>query len=423
MSGGLGDVLALSEALAAKSVEDVVPGSVAMLDLLAQRLAHVAAKLHQGAEGFTGLDEDHWSGQAAEEFRAVYAPQPQKWRTTAEKFASASQAVSSYATDLCTAQADAGRALALLRRGVAISAQAKADHDAMVARLRAHAQVHTALGIPVVVHEPAFVDPGQPLVSEAMAALGKAKSQVASSAAVAAATVRAATEGAPVAPHKGFFSSVTSAVAGAFESTAVSVARIGMNDVINPTVNALYQTGRAIVDDPYGDAELAAGAGMMLLGGVGDLAGGALDATGIGATAGALVGAASTGLIVGGAGLSVTGATPLGQTAADEPNTMHNIGDNHAAGKTAEERVPGPQNHGRIESLSGKKRFRVPDRLNKTLKTIGEIKNVKKLYLSSQLRDLLAYADKYGYDFTLWVRPDAEFTPQLQLRSTLAGSP
>lgn len=47
-------------------------------------------------------------------------------------------------------------------------------------------------------------------------------------------------------------------------------------------------------------------------------------------------------------------------------------------------------------------------------RTIGEVKNVKQLGLTNQLRDYILYAQKHGYTFDLYVRKSTVLTDELQ---------
>jgi hypothetical protein len=55
-----------------------------------------------------------------------------------------------------------------------------------------------------------------------------------------------------------------------------------------------------------------------------------------------------------------------------------------------------------IDSLTGTANFRIPDELSDT--TLLEVKNVRYLSLTSQLRDFTAWTEKYGLAFDLVVR-------------------
>jgi hypothetical protein len=68
-------------------------------------------------------------------------------------------------------------------------------------------------------------------------------------------------------------------------------------------------------------------------------------------------------------------------------------------------------NTNRIPSLTGTSSYRVPDVLNST--TIGEVKNVASQSYTSQLRDDVLYAQKYGLTFELTVRRTTELSGPL----------
>ena len=71
------------------------------------------------------------------------------------------------------------------------------------------------------------------------------------------------------------------------------------------------------------------------------------------------------------------------------------------------------QNTRRIESLSLTAEWRVPDILDRVHKVIGEVKNVKKLALTQQIRDDVLFAEKYGWKMELHVRRGAQLTGPL----------
>jgi hypothetical protein len=81
-------------------------------------------------------------------------------------------------------------------------------------------------------------------------------------------------------------------------------------------------------------------------------------------------------------------------------------------GREGERAVAGDQNTRRIESASGTADFRLPDRL--TSESIGEIKNVKRLGLTKQLRDYIAFSKRLGIPFDLTVRENTRIYTPLQ---------
>lgn len=62
------------------------------------------------------------------------------------------------------------------------------------------------------------------------------------------------------------------------------------------------------------------------------------------------------------------------------------------------------KNTQRIDSLSGRRAYRIPDELTET--TLTEVKNVKYLYFSTQLQDSLHYSIMTNRQMILKVRPD-----------------
>jgi RHS repeat-associated protein len=67
-----------------------------------------------------------------------------------------------------------------------------------------------------------------------------------------------------------------------------------------------------------------------------------------------------------------------------------------------------------IPSLSGTAKYRIPDTLNKEARVLGEVKNVKYLPYTRQLRDFAAYAEQQGFRFQLTVRQGTQLSGPLQ---------
>ena len=81
-----------------------------------------------------------------------------------------------------------------------------------------------------------------------------------------------------------------------------------------------------------------------------------------------------------------------------EPSTPQILGKN---GESASGII---KNTERIQSATNTAKYRTPDGLNHSTKTISEVKNVKYQSLTSQLRDFLSYSKENGYSFTLYTR-------------------
>jgi hypothetical protein len=87
------------------------------------------------------------------------------------------------------------------------------------------------------------------------------------------------------------------------------------------------------------------------------------------------------------------------------------IGNSRTIGKAGEQAV-GIGSKTRIPSLTGTAKFRIPDQLTST--TLGEVKNVRHLSLTRQLKDFHMYAQQTGRQFILYTRPNTTFSGPLQ---------
>jgi hypothetical protein len=73
------------------------------------------------------------------------------------------------------------------------------------------------------------------------------------------------------------------------------------------------------------------------------------------------------------------------------------------------------KNTTRIDSLTVTAADRLPDVLDKEARIIGEVKNVRKLSYTNQLRDFAAFARQEGYQFQLHVRPTTDLSGPLKV--------
>jgi hypothetical protein len=80
--------------------------------------------------------------------------------------------------------------------------------------------------------------------------------------------------------------------------------------------------------------------------------------------------------------------------------------------------ITGPKRGIRIP---GNNRLRIPDAISEFRKVITEVKNVKTLHFTSQLRDLVAFCKANGYTFELWVRPSTRLDVSI-LNARAAGN-
>jgi len=72
------------------------------------------------------------------------------------------------------------------------------------------------------------------------------------------------------------------------------------------------------------------------------------------------------------------------------------------------------RNTERIPSLTGTAKYRTPDGLNRTAKTIDEVKNVSYQARTNQIRDNIAFAQQKGFTFSLHVRSTTRLSGPLQ---------
>ncbi len=82
-------------------------------------------------------------------------------------------------------------------------------------------------------------------------------------------------------------------------------------------------------------------------------------------------------------------------------------------GRTGELLAGITKNTERVESITQKAAYRIPDALNHTEKVIQEVKNVNNLSYTKQLRDFVAYSKKYGYEFDLIIRENTTLSESL----------
>jgi uncharacterized protein YukE len=96
--------------------EDLVPGEADGVERLAVRLDRFAAAAGDASARLTGLDTEHWSGQAAESFRVALAPVPRHLTRAAAALAEAARALAGYAAALRAAQDAASSAIRLVEQ-------------------------------------------------------------------------------------------------------------------------------------------------------------------------------------------------------------------------------------------------------------------------------------------------------------------
>ncbi|MEO7062094.1 MAG: hypothetical protein ABI083_20445 [Lapillicoccus sp.] len=109
------------------------------------------------------------------------------------------------------------------------------------------------------------------------------------------------------------------------------------NHTVVPAVDGLANVGQAMVEHPEDVLGLVTGAGMIVLGGAGEVGGGLLDVTGVGAVVGVPVNIASAGLIAAGAGVMAMSGGDLAHNASQNDNHVLD----EAQGPSASQPKPG----------------------------------------------------------------------------------
>jgi hypothetical protein len=118
--------------------DDLVPGDADEVERLAARLNGFASAADDAAGRLAGLDAEHWSGRAADLFRAAVGPLPRQLGGAAGAFAAAARALSGYAAALRDGQSAAAAAVRLVERSTPDSAGADRETARqMVERARA----------------------------------------------------------------------------------------------------------------------------------------------------------------------------------------------------------------------------------------------------------------------------------------------
>jgi hypothetical protein len=272
---------------------ELVPGDPGALGVTAQALRTRGSSLHEAGTGLRRIDTtDGWSGAAADAFRAKFQGQPGAWLDAGDCFHDAADALDSYSKTLTWAQGQAADAITSWNAGQTATRQAQGQHQ----------QAEQQAG-----HQLPFDDPGEATRRAAQKLLDDARGQVGHAGDAAATVVGAARDKAPKKP--GFWSKVGDV----FDDAGAT-----LENAAGHVVNGLASFGNAMIHHPGDVATAAAGAGLMVLGAAGDIGGGALDITGVGAIAGVPINIASTAAVVAGGGLAIAGGGDLMMHAASD---------------------------------------------------------------------------------------------------------
>ncbi|MEV7470599.1 putative T7SS-secreted protein [Streptomyces kronopolitis] len=269
----------------------LIPGNVASLRHTQAALQAYGDLLHRAGEGLKRIDtSDGWSGDAAEAFRKVFHGQPSKWLRAGDAFHHAAKALDSYIETLSWAQREADSALKLWESG-------ESHHDAAKDKLdNAYSQWDTA---------------GQTAAN----IVGKARDL------------------AP--PEPGFWSELGDDI-GSFLSGAGHVAE----QVGETVLTDLAAVGSAMLQDPGSVGSVLGGLALATVGAGGEVAGVALDATGVGAALGVPAAAVSATAITGGLGMAGAGMSNIMKDAAGRMH-MESEGEGGGGGGSKAPNDPG----------------------------------------------------------------------------------
>ncbi len=185
---------------------ELVHGDPAAIRSSVSRLRTFSSAFGETANGLSGLDTAHWTGSAADAFRAKFAPHPAKWQDASSATGTASGALESYAGAVEWAQGQAARAIDVYAQGQQATTQAQAAYNQQVAAYNSAAQAYNAQlaggqspGTPPAEPGP-FTDPGEPMRQQAQQILTEARAARDTAAASATAAIRPATDLAPAEP-------------------------------------------------------------------------------------------------------------------------------------------------------------------------------------------------------------------------------
>lgn len=268
----------------------LVPGNPVVLRTAGETYRRCARMLDDAAAGLGRVSTpEGWSGPAAEEFRAAFAPEPRRWQDAATAFGDAARVVDAHAEAVVWARSRAGEAVVRWQEARATSTTARTQYDGAIA----------AGAAPVP-----FVDPGDAARADAQALLADARRHVRESGDRSAATITAACAAAPASP--GFWGELA-------DGAGAVAAGLG---------NASASLGNALLDHPANVAAMLGGGALAAVSAVGVGGSVAVTATGVGAPVGAPLGALSV------AGVA-TGAAIAGLGAAD--TVQHAIVDDRVA--------------------------------------------------------------------------------------------
>jgi RHS repeat-associated protein len=184
----------------------LIHGDPAAIRSTASSLHEFSGAFGQTASGLSDIDTSHWTGAAADAFRAKYSPEPGKWQDASTASSDAGGALQSYAGTVQWAQGQAREAIALYAQGQqATQVAMTAYHDNVSAYNAAAQQYDARLSAgqdpgPRPVEPGAFSDPGATLRERAQQILAAARAERDRAGSAAASVVSRAAGTAPASP-------------------------------------------------------------------------------------------------------------------------------------------------------------------------------------------------------------------------------
>jgi len=178
------------------SATELIRGDPAAIISSAGKLQASSQAFEETAAKLEAIDTRHWTGAAADAFRAKYGPQPGRWRTAAAAYASAAASLQSYAATLSRAQRQAQQAIELYQQGYHANQVAQVDYDGNYANWVVSQNQPGAH----YVSPPVPSYPGNPMMARAQEMLTEARQRRNQAAAAEAAKVSEAAQLAPTQP-------------------------------------------------------------------------------------------------------------------------------------------------------------------------------------------------------------------------------
>ncbi|MFD5747032.1 putative T7SS-secreted protein [Streptomyces sp. NPDC127033] len=178
-----------------EEADELIHGSTARINASARNLTDFQDAFELVGRGMKNLDSGHWKGAAADAFREKFAPLGGDWLRAADSFGDAAGALTTYATTVTWAQAEATEAIARHEEGEAASKAAVAAYNKKVDAYNA------ARTGPDPLPDPGeFTDPGEARRARAREILTEARRQRDEAAETARKAIAAALAHAPAMP-------------------------------------------------------------------------------------------------------------------------------------------------------------------------------------------------------------------------------